>query len=167
MDNILIFANTKEELERITKLVLEKLREHDLFLKAKKCKFCQIRIKYLGMIIEEKKISMDTVKLGGIRDWPVPTTLKQTQSFLGFGNFYQKFISHYSELARPLNDLMKKDKKFEWTTECQEAFDTMKKRFTEEPVLLMPDQLKPFQIKSDTLKVATGAVLTQLDSNGD
>jgi Reverse transcriptase (RNA-dependent DNA polymerase) len=88
MDNILIFADTKEEPERITKLVLEKLREHDLFLKAKKCKFCQTRIKYLGMIIKEGRISMDAVKLGGIRDWPVPTTLKQTRSFLGFKNFY-------------------------------------------------------------------------------
>jgi RNase H-like domain found in reverse transcriptase len=119
------------------------------------------------MIIEEGRISMDAVKLGGIRDWPVSTMLKQTRSFLKFGNFYRKFISHYSELAQPLNDLTKKDKKFEWTTECQEAFDTMKKRFKEEPVLLMPDQSKPFQIESDALKVATGVVLTQLDSNGD
>jgi hypothetical protein len=69
-------TDTKEELERITKL--KKLREHDLFLKAKKCEFCQKRIEYLGMIIKEGKISMDAVKLGGIRDWPVPTTLKQT-----------------------------------------------------------------------------------------
>jgi hypothetical protein len=83
MDDILIFADKEEELEWITKQVLEKLWEHDLFLKAKKCKFCQTRIKYLGVIIEEGKISMDTVKLGGIRDWPVPTTLKQTRSFLG------------------------------------------------------------------------------------
>jgi Reverse transcriptase (RNA-dependent DNA polymerase) len=88
MDNILIFANTKEELERITKLVLEKLREHNLFLKAKKCEFCQTRIKYLGMIIKERKISINAVKLGGIRDWPISTMLKQTQFFLGFGNFY-------------------------------------------------------------------------------
>jgi Reverse transcriptase (RNA-dependent DNA polymerase) len=70
MDDILIFADTKEELEWITKLVLETLREHNLFLKAKKCKFCQTRIEYLGMIIEEGRSSMDTVKLGGIRDWP-------------------------------------------------------------------------------------------------
>jgi RNase H-like domain found in reverse transcriptase/Reverse transcriptase (RNA-dependent DNA polymerase)/Integrase zinc binding domain len=167
MDNILIFANTKEELERITKLVLEKLPEHDLFLKAKKCEFCQTKIEYLGIIIEEGKISMDAIKLGEIRDWPVHTMLKQTRSFLGFGNFYRKFISHYSELAQPLNNLTKKDKKFEWSTDCQKAFDTMKKRFMEEPVLLMPDQSKPFQIKSDTSKVATGAVLTQLDLNGD
>jgi Reverse transcriptase (RNA-dependent DNA polymerase) len=84
MDDILIFADTKEELKRITKLVLEKLQEHDLFLKAKKCKFFQMRIEYLGMIIEEGRIAMNSVKLGGIRDWPVPTTLKQTRSFLGF-----------------------------------------------------------------------------------
>jgi RNase H-like domain found in reverse transcriptase len=119
------------------------------------------------MIIEEGRISIDAIKLGGIRDWPVPTTLKQTQSFLGFGNFYRKFISNYSKLARPLNDLTKKDKKFEWSTECQKAFDTMKKRFMEELVLLMPDQSKPFQIESDASKVATGVVLIQLDYNGD
>jgi RNase H-like domain found in reverse transcriptase len=110
---------------------------------------------------------MDSVKLGGIRDWPTPATVKQVRSFLGFGNFYQKFISHYSDLAQPLNYLMKKDKKFEWTMECQNAFDTLKKQFMEEPVLLIPNQSKPFQIKSDTLKVATGAILTQLDFNGD
>ena len=62
------------------------------------------------MIIEEGKIAMDPVKLGGLRDWPIPTTVKQVRSFLGFGNFYRKFIAHYSDLARPLIDLMKKDK---------------------------------------------------------
>ena len=107
------------------------------------------------------------VKLGGIRDWPTPTTVKQVRSFLGFGNFYRRFISHYSELARPLNNLTKKDWKFEWTPECQNTFETLKRRFTEEPVLLMPDQTKPFQIEADASKVATGAVLTQLDTNGD
>jgi hypothetical protein len=72
---ILIFADTKEESERITKLVLEKLRKHNLFLKAKTSEFCQTRIKYLAMIIKEGRISMDAVKLGEIRDWPVPTML--------------------------------------------------------------------------------------------
>ena len=77
MDDILIFTDTKKELERITQMVLEKLREHDLFLKAKKCEFCKMKIKYLGMIIEEERISMDPVKLGGIKNWPIPTTVKQ------------------------------------------------------------------------------------------
>ena len=69
-------------------------------------------------------------------------------------------------MAKPLNDLLKKDQKFKWTDDCQRAFDELKKRFTEEPVLMMPDQTKPFQIETDASKYATGAVLTQLDSNG-
>ena len=126
MDDILVFAGTKEELTQITKMILEKLRENDLFLKAKKCKFYKTKIEYLGMIIEEGRISIDPVKLGGIRDWPTPTMVKQVRSFLGFGNFYRKFIFHYSDLARPLNNLTKKDKKFKWTTECQKAFNILK-----------------------------------------
>jgi Reverse transcriptase (RNA-dependent DNA polymerase) len=77
IDDILIFANTEEELKRVMKLVLEKLQEHDLFLKAKKCKYCKTKIEYLGMIIEQGKIAIGLVKLGGIREWPVPTTVKQ------------------------------------------------------------------------------------------
>ena len=82
---------------------------------------------------------MDPIKLAGIREWPVPTTVKQVQSFLGFGNFYQKFISHYLDLAKSLTNLTKKDRKFEWMEGCRQAFDNLKKQFTEEPVLLMPD----------------------------
>ena len=99
------------------------------------------------MVIEEGRILMDPGKLKGIRDWPEPTTVKQTRGFLGFGNFYRRFIWHFSHLAKPLNDLLKKDQKFEWTDDCQRAFDELKKRFTEEPVLMMPDQTKPFQIE--------------------
>src|SRR6202522_2256905 len=97
------------------------------------------------MIVEEGKIAMDPIKLEGIRDWPIPTTVKQVRSFLGFGNFYRRFIHQFSELARPLNNLTKKDKNFEWTNECQNAFDTLKKKFVEEPVLMMPDHLKQLQ----------------------
>ena len=103
---------------------------------------------------------MDPIKLDGIQDWPIPSMVKQVQSFLGFWNFYRKFISHYSDISKPLNDLTKKDKKFEWTEECQTSFETLNRRSTEEPVLLMPDHSKPFQIKSDASKVTTGAVLT-------
>ena len=71
------------------------------------------------MIIEEGKISMDSVKLKGIQDWPIPNTVKEVRSFLGFGNYYRKFINKYSELALPLNGLLKKDKTFKWTSDCQ------------------------------------------------
>jgi hypothetical protein len=167
MDDIFLFAKTQEDLEANTKRVLQRLRENDLYLKPKKCEFAKIRIEWLGMIIEEGKISMDQGKLKGISEWPEPTTVKQTRGFLGFGNFYRRFIRHFSDIAKPLNDLLKKDRKFDWTSVCQKAFDKLKKRFTEEPVLMMPDHTKPFQIECDASKYASGAVLTQLDSNGD
>jgi len=85
-------------------MVLQRLRENDLYLKAMKCEFNKTRVEYLGMIVEEGKFAMDPLKLRGIRDWPIPTMVKQVRSFLGFGNFYRQFIHHFSELARPLND---------------------------------------------------------------
>ena len=144
--------------------------ENDLYLKPKKCEFCKEKIEWLGMVIQEGKITMDPRKLKGIQDWPAPTTVKQVQGFLRFGNFYRCFIRGFSEIAQPLNELLKKDRKFEWTTECQQAFNNLKICFTSGPVqavLVMLDQMKPFQIECDASKYVLGAVLTQLDSNGD
>jgi hypothetical protein len=127
MDDVLIFASNLEDLAKYERIVLQKLRENDLYLKPKKCEFRKPKVEYLGMVIQEGKISMDPVKLGGIQDWPIPTTVKEVRSFLGFGNFYRRFIKGFSELAQPLNDLLKKDKKFEWTPNQQHAFETLKK----------------------------------------
>jgi hypothetical protein len=125
------------------------------------------KIKYLGLVVEEGKLAMDPAKLKGILDWPAPKTVKEVRSFIGFGNFYCRFVKGFSHLAHPLHDLLKKDKKFVWSEECQGSFDQLKKRFTEEPVLMMPDHSKPFQIQVDSLLFATGGILTQMDTNGD
>ena len=90
-----------------TKKVLTRLQENNLFLKPTKCETNQTKVEYLGMVIEEGKISMDPGKLSGIWDWPEPTTVKQVQGFLGFKNFYWRFIWNFSEKAKPLNDLLK------------------------------------------------------------
>jgi len=165
MDDILIFTKDKQQLNKITRKVLQRLQENDLYLKPEKCSFEKTKIDYLGMIIEEEKISMDQTKLKGIRDWPVPKTVKQVRSFLGFSNFYRQFIRRYSDIAKPLNTLLQKKKGFIWNEEAQKLFETLKQKFTEEPVLMMPDTSKPFQIESDASKYASGAVLTQLDNN--
>jgi hypothetical protein len=110
---------------------------------------------------------MDPVKLEGIAKWPTPTTVKDVRSFLGFGNFYRRFIQNYGNLTKSLNELLKKDVKFEWNKERQETFDLMKKKFQESPVLLMPDPRKPFIVEADASKYASGAVLRQQDTNGD
>ena len=113
MDNILIHADNKDDLEKYTKLVLQRLQENNMYLKPKKCEFTREKIEYLGMIISHNSVAMDLVKLKGIKDWPTPTTIKQVQSFLGFRNYYQRFIQKFAHLAQPLNNLLKKDVKFE------------------------------------------------------
>jgi RNase H-like domain found in reverse transcriptase len=110
---------------------------------------------------------MDPAKLKGILDWPAPKRVKEVRSFIGFGNFYCCFVKGFFHLAYPLHDLSKKDKKFVWSEECQESFDQLKKRFTEDPVLMMPDHLKSFQIQVNSSLFATGGILTQMDTNGD
>jgi len=166
MDDILIFAKTKEELERYTREVLQVLKENDLYLKPEKCEFAKTEVDYLGMIIAEDQIKMDPKKLRGITEWPTPTTVKEVRSFLGFGNFYRRFIAHFSDLAFPLNNLLKKDSPFLWTEETERSFQELKKCFTSQPVLHMPDSTKPFQVEADTSKYASGGVLTQLDEEG-
>ena len=110
---------------------------------------------------------MDLAKLKGILEWPTPKTVKEVQSFLGFRNFYRWFIKNFSYLAHPLNNLLKKDKKFIWSNKCQESFDLLKKHFTEGPVLMMPDHTRLFQIQVNSSLFATGGILTQMDTNGD
>ena len=127
MDDILIYATILELLEKYTKKVLKKLRDHNLFLKAKKCEFNKTKMEYLGLVVEEGKVSTDPVKVKGFADWQVPTCVKNVQSFLGFGNFYQKFIPKFYTLASLLNELLQKDTSFYWTNETQQAFDDLKK----------------------------------------
>jgi Reverse transcriptase (RNA-dependent DNA polymerase) len=106
MDDILIFANNQKKSQKHTKMVLQRLWEHDLFLKPKKCEFKKTTMEYLGLIIQEEKLSMDLVKLSRIRDWPTPTTIKQVRGFIGFTNFYRRFIKKFSKLTLPLNNLL-------------------------------------------------------------
>jgi len=109
--------------------------------------------------MKPNEISMDPTKLAGIKDWIPPKTVKGVRSFLGFGNFYQKFIGKYTEITKPLNELTKKTKFFEWSQECQKAFENLKEKFLEEPVLIIPNPSKQFFVESDTSKWAMGAVL--------
>uniref|UniRef100_A0A0W0FZI7 Reverse transcriptase/retrotransposon-derived protein RNase H-like domain-containing protein n=1 Tax=Moniliophthora roreri TaxID=221103 RepID=A0A0W0FZI7_MONRR len=116
---------------------------------------------FLGMVITPGHIEMDPMKLAGIKDWEAPKTVKGVRSFLGFTNFYRKSIGKYTELARPLYDLTKKNIVFKWTRHCQIAFNVLKAKFLQQLILKIPNDEQPFVIKADTLKWATGAVLRQ------
>ena len=119
------------------------------------------------MIISHGSIEMDDAKLKGIAEWGTPTCLKHVRMFIGFCNFYRQFIPAFSDISRPLIDLTKKNSPFIWGPEQQNAFDTIKRKFSEKPVLRNPDPHQQFAIATDASLVATGAILLQKDDNGD
>ncbi|ESK83628.1 hypothetical protein Moror_12017, partial [Moniliophthora roreri MCA 2997] len=162
MDDILIYLELEKEHREWTLRLLQRLKEQDLYLKLHKCRFNIHEIDFLGLIIRPGSISMDSVNLSRISDWPAPTTVTGVRSFTGFMNFYHKFIGNYSAIAKPLYDLMKKRVAFKWTEACEAAFQTLKKKFQQQPVLWMPDSGKPFIIEADASKWASGGVLRQL-----
>ncbi|ESK82382.1 pro-pol protein, partial [Moniliophthora roreri MCA 2997] len=134
-----------------TKEILERLRKHDLYLKPEKCEFDVVKTLFLGLVITPGHVQMDPTKLAGIKDWELPTTLK----------------GRHAEIARPLHDLTKKDVPFEWTKQCQVAFEIMKAKFLQQPILKTADDTQPFVIEADASKWATGAVLQQKDTDNE
>ena len=167
MDDMLITSRNKEEDIERTRRVLQRMKELDLHLKLKKCRFGVEEVDFLGLILRPGEIAMDPTKLSGIAEWPTPTKVKDVRSFLGFANYYRRFIGDYSNIARPLIDLTKKEKQWNWSTNCQIAFDRLKEEFAKEPVLTLPDLDKPFAIATDASKDASGGILLQADSNGE
>ena len=166
LDDILIFTDTLEEHRRVTRRVMELLEGNKLYLNPEKCEFEKTTIEYLGVIISHNSVAMDPVKVAGVREWPAPTNKKEVQSFLGFTNFYRRFIQNFSEHARPLFDLTRNDSKWAWGTAERTAFDRLKESVTSAPVLISPDSTMPFRIEADSSDFATGAVLSQV-SNED
>jgi hypothetical protein len=166
IDDVLIAAPTKELLQERTKMVLRRAKEIDVFFKIEKCEFVKEKVEFCGMIVSENSVEMDPVKVSGITEWPRPTTVREVRKFLGFCNYYRRFVPGYSRLTRPLHDLTKKDHKWDWTRQCEAAFLTIKKLMAEGPSLLTPDANKPFELAVDASKFATGAVLKQQDNDG-
>jgi predicted aspartyl protease len=166
LDDILIFSKNQNEHRKIVREVLKRLKDNDLFLKPEKCEFEKSSIEYLGLLISREGISMDPVKLEGVQAWPTPKSVKDVRTFLGFSNFYRRFIVHFARTAEPLNRLLKKDTKWLWTQEHQEAFEGLKAAFMTAPVLILPDPEKQFWLEADASNFAWGAVLSQMGEDG-
>jgi hypothetical protein len=162
MDDIAIATSgSREDRIQAVQDILRIAREHDLYFKPEKCIFHAPSIDYLGVIIEKGMTCMDPVKITGIKNWPIPIKVKDVRSFLGFCNFYRPFIRGFAHLARPLNELTRKDTKWSWETRHQNAFDKLKTRVTTEPVLAHPILTDPFELEVDASGFAMGAVLLQ------
>jgi len=161
LDDILIFTRTEEEHVKAIRRMLQVLQEHKLFLCLEKYEFCKEQIEYLGLVISENEVSMDPVKVVGVREWPTPENKTDIQAFLGFVNFYRRFIWDFSAKARPLFDLTRSEQVWTWSGREQTAFEDLKMAVTTAPVLMSPQDSEPFRVEADSSDFATGAVLSQ------
>ncbi|SJL18615.1 uncharacterized protein ARMOST_22212 [Armillaria ostoyae] len=160
LNDILIFTKDLSEHRRIVQQVLQKMQEHKLFLKAEKCEFEVLETKYLSIIISEGSVCMDPVKVAGIAEWPTPLKKKELQSFLGFTNFYRKFIRNYSKIICPLTQLTS-NAEWTWGTAQNQAFQQLKKQMAEDVILTILNREGKFHVEADASNGAIGAVLSQ------
>jgi len=160
LDDILIFTKMEEEHAQAVRRVLQVLKENKLFFRLEKYEFYKQRIKYLGLVILENEVSMDPVKVTGVREWPTLENKTDVQAFLGFVNFYWRFIWDFSTKARPLFDLTCSEQVWTWSGREQAVFEDLKTAVTTAPVLVSPQESDPFWIEADSSDFATEAVLS-------
>ncbi|KAI2662443.1 Transposon Tf2-9 polyprotein [Labeo rohita] len=162
IDDILIYS--KSETEHITHVhaVLSRLLDNQLYVKAEKCEFHIHQTSFLGYEVSHQGVKMDPTKIQAVTGWPQPSTIKELQRFLGFANFYRRFIRNYSTIAAPLTSLLKnKPKKLCWTEEADRAFSALKTSFTSAPILKHPNPELPFVVEVDASDCGIGAILSQ------
>lgn len=167
MDDVLIYAATLEEHDRLVREVLKRLKDSGLAINPKKCVWEVQKIEYLGYIISHKGIQMSKEKIDCILKWETPRSLKETQSFIGFANFYRRFIKNFSAIAQPLTSSTKKTpKEWTWTPFMTIAFERLKQAFTTAPILEHFDPEKPCIVETDASDFAIAGVLSQKGEDG-
>ena len=161
LDDVLIFSKNPEEHLRHIETIFERIRQHGLKLKLKKCAFFKEETEYLGFVISKDGVKPDPKKVEAIRDLPEPKNVREIRGFIGMCSYYRRFVPNFSKLAEPLIDMTKKYARFKWTSECQTAFDFLKESLTVVPLLAYPDTNKPYVLYTDASNNCIGACLTQ------
>jgi hypothetical protein len=161
LDDILVYSKTEEEHEQHLRMVLQVLREHQLYAKLSKCSFYQKQIHYLGHIISEEGIVVDPEKVQAIQEWPAPRNVTEVRSFMGLAGYYRRFIAGFSRIAHAITSLQRKGKKFQWTEECESSFQQLKQLLTSAPILRIADPNKDYVVCTDACKEGLGGVLSQ------
>jgi len=161
IDDILVYSKTEEDHKAHLSEVLETLRKNKLYAKFSKCEFWLKEVQFLGHIVNEEGIKVDPAKVSAVRNWETPKTPTEIRSFLGLAGYYRRFIKDFSKIAVPLTKLMRKNMAFSWGREQRQAFEELRRRLCDAPVLTLPDGTEGFVVYCDASKVGLGAVLMQ------
>ena len=162
LDDILIYAQTMEKHVVLVRKVLKKLKENKLAIAAYKPIFHAMEFEFLGYMVNQEGLQISKRKVESITTWESPRNIKDIQRFLGFANYYRRFIKYFSTLCRPLTDFLKKtEKEFEWTDLHQDSFERLKKAFTSASILRHFNPLKEIMIETDASNFTLGCVLSQ------
>ena len=161
LDDVVIFSATPEEHLQHIKTIFERLQAADLKLKESKCAFFLEELHYLGHIVSADGVRPMPDKLDSIRKLAPPTTVKEIQQFLGLAGYYRKFVPRYSDVTRPLTDLLRQDQEYLWTEECNACFALLKEYLCAHPVLTYPDPSKPYVLYTDASKFGWAGLLLQ------
>jgi hypothetical protein len=160
IDDILIYSQSKEEHVAHLRMVLQRLREHQLYAKLSTFEFWINEVLFLGHIINKDGLAVDPKKVVAILNWKAPTDALRIKSFIGLAGYYRQFIEGFSKIAKPMTALLSNKVEFKWTQKCQ-AFEALKEKLTTTPVLVLPDVHKPFSVYCDACYTGLGCVLMQ------
>jgi len=163
IDDILIYSRSKEEHEQHLRAILELLKREQLYAKFSKCEFWIREVQFLRHVVNEKGIHVDPAKIEAIKNWEAPKTPTKIRQFLGLAGYYRRFIENFSKIARPLTSLTQKDKKFNWGEEQEAAFQLLKDKLCDAPILSLPDGTDDFVVYCDASHQGLGCVLMQRD----
>ena len=166
IDDVIVGTETEEDHDELVVEIIKRLEENNLYVKPEKYKWRIREVEFLGVVIGPEGIKMKKVKVKGVLEWLTLKCVKDIQKFLGLVNYYCQFIEGFAIVARPLHDLVKKNKKWEWTEREEKAFKELKERFTKDPVLAAPDIDKKMRIEVDALDYAMGGVLSMECEDG-
>jgi len=161
VDDILIYSSSEEEHEAHLRVVLQLLREHQLYAKFSKCEFWLSEVKFLGHVISDKGVTVDPEKVEAVMGWQRPKSVFEIQSFLGLAGYYRRFVEDFSRLAAPMTRLTRKGVKFVWDDSCELAFQELKSRLTSAPILVIPERGIGYTIYCDASRDGLGCVLMQ------
>ncbi|KAA0042309.1 reverse transcriptase [Cucumis melo var. makuwa] len=161
IDDILVYSVDRESHEEHLRIVLQTLREKQLYAKFSKCEFWLEQVVFLGHVVSAKGVSVDPQKVEAVVNWERPISATEVCSFLGLAGYYRRFIEDFSQLALPLTALTRKNVKFEWSNKCEQSFQELKKRLVTAPILALPVTGKDYMIYCDASRLGLGCVLMQ------